>query len=471
MVGPGLPGSSCHYAQMDSATTVEVTPVPTIPRYRIAREIGHGAMGVVYEAKHTELGRRVALKVLQPHLRANATARARFAREGRVAARLRHPHIIEVLDAGTCEQGPFLVMEYVDGPTFAAHLRESKRLAPQDLLELVFPIVSALVHAHAAGVVHRDVKPANVLLARDRFGDLCPKIGDFGLGKLLDESVDRSLTKDGLVGSLPYLAPEQVREARAVDGRADQYSLAVLLYEALAGRLPFAASGTYALMEAICAGNTAPLTAVAPDVPVALAQIVQRAMRVQPEDRYPSLAALGRELVPFSSGRSWALWTREFGSSADPPEGTLVDPIAPPAEGNRASGRRWAQRSLRRIVLPSVCFALGGVTALWAVRATPAASPPATREQAEPRGPALSDESMERRNTPEAPEAYLASVTATVTAPATTSSASAPAGPLGSSIRPLDVHRNPAGARSPNPSSTRASSVHEVGGNNAPILE
>jgi tRNA A-37 threonylcarbamoyl transferase component Bud32 len=454
---------------MDLATDILVPPPPTIARYRVAREIGRGAMGVVYEAEHTELGRRVALKLLQPHLRANATAMARFAREGRVAARLRHPHVIEVLDAGTCEQGPFLVMEYVDGPTLAAHLRESKRLAPPQVVELVLPVLSALIHAHATGVVHRDVKPANVLLARDRFGELFPMIGDFGLGKLLDESVDRSLTKDGLVGSLPYLAPEQVREAKSVDGRADQYSLAVLVYEALAGCLPFAGGGTYALMEAICEGKAVPLTSVAPDVPVALAEVIHRAMRLRPEDRYPSLAALGGDLVRFASGRSWGLWTREFGSvTGDSLDGTLSDPVSPKAEAALAPAHRSARKwSWLRVLVPPACFALGGAATFSATRTRPPPLTPVASAQAVPAGPAQADEPMAPRNAPVAADSDFTFVAASAVASSTAST-----GPIGSTAQPMGVPHSPKATHPPSGPSTPASRrPYEVGGNNAPILE
>ena len=332
---------------------------PTFERYRVLREVGRGAMGVVYEAEHLGLRRRVALKVLHLPLRGNATAEERLAREGQVAARLRHPHVIDVTDSGTCEAGPFLAMEFVDGPTLAAHLREVGPMSPEQALRLVLPVVSALAHAHAAGIVHRDVKPANILLSRDPFGDPCPKVGDFGIGKWLDEERSRSLTKDGLVGSLPYMAPEQVREARTVDARADQYSLAVVLYEACSGRLPFAAAGSFALMEAICSGGAPSLSDVAPGVPLALAEVTRRALSVRPEDRYPSMTALGAKLLRFASGRTWSHWSREFTGGEPVEDGGTLDGHVPSA-GMRADGGRSRPGSRwRRIVLPLACLTAG----------------------------------------------------------------------------------------------------------------
>jgi serine/threonine protein kinase len=438
-----------------------------IGRYRMVREVGCGAMGVVYEAEHIELGRRVALKLLQPALRGNATAKARFAREGRVAAKLHHSHAIEVLDAGLSEEGPFLVMEYVDGPTFATYLRELGAISTEHVVELVLPILSALAHAHALGVVHRDVKPANVLLARDRLGDLFPKIGDFGLGKSKDESGDWSLTKDGVVGSLPYMAPEQVREAKAVDGRADQYALAVLIYEAVAGRLPFEGTSGFALMEAICAGNALPLMSVAPGVPPAFAEVVHRAMKLRVEDRYSSLADFGRDLVRFSAGRLWSAWAREFPDPTTAPLGqTIDDAKSSVTDVGAALGPRPAsKRTLRGLVSPAVYVALGAFCATAVFYLLQPKAPPSTRADGEApiatfaASPIASlappDDTEERPPAASSANATVASVRRIDSPPR-----SAPA------LRTRSVLKSPAAS-----SSAATGRAQEFGRNNAPILE
>jgi serine/threonine protein kinase len=269
------------------------------------------------------------------------------------------------LDAGACDAGPFLAMEYLEGPTLAAHLQRSGPMAPADALSLVLPIVCALAHAHAAGIVHRDVKPANILLPRDRFGDPCPKIGDFGIGKWLVERNSRSLTKDGMVGSLPYMAPEQVREAATVDVRADQYAIAVVLYEACAGKLPYAAQGAYAMMEAICAGGARPLSELSASSPKAFAEVVRRAMSVRSDDRYSTMSELGRELLAFAAGRTWTEVARELRESGHVGDGTRTlddEDLGPaPSSSSIVSAGRARRGSWMQIAVPIACLTAGGL--------------------------------------------------------------------------------------------------------------
>jgi serine/threonine protein kinase len=343
---------------------------PIVARYRIQRELGHGAMGIVYEAEHTEMGRLVALKLLQPRLRGEKMAEARFAREARVAARLRHPQIVEVFDAGLCEVGPFLVMELVAGPTLAAHLRDTGALRVEEAVSIVLPVATALAHAHAHGVLHRDIKPANVLLARDHVGDRTTKLGDFGIGKLLEPADGGPLTNGGFVGSLPYVAPEQLRDAEASDYRADQYSLAVLLYEMCTGKTPFRGRSELALMEAICGGRAQPICDMVPAVPAALAATIARAMSLAPENRYPSVSAFGQELLRFGSGRCWSAWSHEFSSVGDgrPPVGaTLVDAY-PGSTGsgisamqNRSAHSPWKNAPFAALSFCALSFCLGAM--------------------------------------------------------------------------------------------------------------
>jgi serine/threonine-protein kinase len=461
---------------MDSASPRRIESDLGLTRYRLIREIGCGAMGMVYEAEHVELGRRVAVKVLHPSQRGDARAKARFVREGRVASHLRHPHVIEVWDSGTCDAGPFLVMEYVEGPTLAAHLRAGGALSLPSAMELVLPIVSALAHAHAAGVVHRDVKPANVLLALDRHGDPFPKIGDFGIGKWLDESREpAALTQDGLVGSLPYMAPEQVREASAVDGRADQYSLAVLLYEAVAGRLPFEAAGSFALMEAICEGRSLPLTDVAPSVPPAFARVVARAMSARAEERYPALDVFGRDLLRFASGRTWAAWAREF-SAGDAHEagGTLGDDpsLATVARGASVPPSSRHAAAWRGLFVPAACVGIGALSTAVALRAQP--SPKAV---ACPEAPLASPASAAQLLEPQPPPSASrppspAAVASPIAVLAGGSSAGFVCGPLPPSRPSIATVRAHAVAGRPAAlSGSTASARPAVGANDAPILE
>src|SRR4051812_36262826 len=164
-------------------------------------------MACVYEAEHREIGRRVALKVLHPQLRNDARAIERLAREGRVAARLVHPSIVTVLDSDLASETPHLVMDLVQGPSLAAFLQAERKVTVARAVELVLPVLDAIAYAHAQGVVHRDLKPGNILLASES-GELAPKVTDFGIGKLVEAAGEAPLTLDGgLVGSLPYMAP------------------------------------------------------------------------------------------------------------------------------------------------------------------------------------------------------------------------------------------------------------------------
>jgi serine/threonine protein kinase len=214
------------------------TPPPpealrAIPNLEPIALLGSGGMGAVYKARQTHLDRLVALKILPPERAREAGFAERFAREARILARLNHPHIVALYDFGQAGDWPYLVMELVEGATLRQVLQTGK-LSAEEALRLVPQLCDALGHAHAAGVVHRDLKPENILI--DGAGR--PKIADFGLAKLREE-VAQGLTASGVVlGSVHYMAPEQVEAAARVDHRADLYALGVILYELLTGALP-----------------------------------------------------------------------------------------------------------------------------------------------------------------------------------------------------------------------------------------
>src|SRR4051812_4718484 len=208
------------------------SPMSEESRYRIERTLGRGGMATVYLARDRELDRRVAVKVLAGNLADDESYRARFLREARLAARLAHPNVVRVFDAGADGQGGLqIVREYVDGATLAGELRRRGPLPPAEVAELGVQLCGALEAAHEAGLVHRDVKPQNILVARDGTA----KLSDFGIARSHDSTI---LTEHGSVlGTAAYLAPEQAR-GEPVGAPADLYSLGVVLYEALTGRLP-----------------------------------------------------------------------------------------------------------------------------------------------------------------------------------------------------------------------------------------
>src|SRR5688500_4904034 len=202
-------------------------------RYRVVARLGAGGMATIYRAVDESLERDVAIKVLHPHLADDELLLKRFRAEARSAAGLLHPNIVNVFDQGVADL-PFIVMEYVDGPSLRDVLHDRGRLTPREVLAIAEPVCNALARAHAAGLVHRDVKPENVLIAAD--GTV--KVADFGIARAI---ADTSHTATGtLVGSVHYLAPELMQGATATD-RSDQYALGVVIFELLTGRKPLPA--------------------------------------------------------------------------------------------------------------------------------------------------------------------------------------------------------------------------------------
>ena len=257
-------------------------------RYRIGALLGRGGMGTVYRAHHLGLGRDVALKIVPPGI-GEAAATVRFEREARNSARLDHPGCVRVLDVGTTPDGHrFLAMDVLDGVTLRAELAARGRVPAGESIAIAAAILDALAHAHSRGVVHRDVKPENVMLTPR------PVLIDFGLSWALG---DARVTRRGTtVGSPSYLSPER---ALGEDGdhRTDVYAIGVILYEMLAGRRPFAAD-TAVQLAWMHAHHEAPdLPLVAPGVPLALAAIVHRALAKDPGRRFASAAAMRLALV------------------------------------------------------------------------------------------------------------------------------------------------------------------------------
>jgi eukaryotic-like serine/threonine-protein kinase len=268
-------------------------------RYRLRRLIAKGGMAEVWEAVDDILGRPVAVKILHPHLAADESFRERFRREAIAAARLAHPNVVATFDTGTDEGITFIVMELVEGSTLRQVLNETGPLPPARVVHVGAQVADALNYAHKGGVVHRDVKPANILICPD--GRV--KVAEFGIAKAVEESEpDRptpseALTGTGsIIGTAQYLAPEQV-DGRAVDGRTDVYALGVVLYEMVCGRPPF--TGETDMAVALKHITTNPLApgAVRAGVPRALEEIVLRAMAKRPDERYQSAGDLRAALL------------------------------------------------------------------------------------------------------------------------------------------------------------------------------
>ncbi|MDQ4132504.1 MAG: serine/threonine protein kinase [Actinomycetota bacterium] len=261
----------------------------TMGRYAVGDVLGRGGMGEVRAARDLRLERDVAIKLLTPELAALPTTRARFEREAQAAARLNHPNVVLVYDSGEHEGIPFLVMERLPGRTLADELAQGP-LPIERTRRVAVEILAALAAAHRAGIVHRDVKPANVLLAPD--GHV--KVGDFGIAKTV-EGVDVTTT-GVLLGTPAYLSPEQVA-GEAATARSDIYAVGVLLYEALTGRKPFAAASPLALAQAIHHQPPTPIGELRPDTPPDLAWAVAKAMDKDPQRRFASAEQMTAALV------------------------------------------------------------------------------------------------------------------------------------------------------------------------------
>lgn len=262
-------------------------------RYRVEAILGRGGMGRVYKAEHTSLGRAVAIKVLHSRLGSSKEAAQRFQREAKASGRLDHPNIVAVSDFGALEDGSlFLVMEALEGEPLGARLEREKRVPWQEALQIIRGVLSGLAHAHAKGVVHRDIKPDNIFLAR-KGDDVIVKILDFGIAKLYAGNADDpATTRAGLtVGTPAYLSPEQ-----AVGGEikpaSDLYSTSIVLYEMLTGRPPFLDDEPLAMLTAHVSRDVPPFAEVAPDLqlPSGLEAVIQAGLAKIQGERINSAA-------------------------------------------------------------------------------------------------------------------------------------------------------------------------------------
>ncbi|MBK9258834.1 MAG: serine/threonine protein kinase [Polyangiaceae bacterium] len=278
-------------------------------KYRVVRLIGRGGMGSVYEAQNVAIGKRVALKFLRAPAGADPSVRARFHREARLVSAIESAHIVQIFDTGETETGePFLVMEFLQGEDLASRIRRLGRMSVQAASSIAAQALRGLKRAHAAGVVHRDLKPHNIFLIDGEDGKIHAKIVDFGLSKLLNADADKSsilssspqdsLTRAGTpVGTPFYMSPEQIEALDDIDHRTDLWSLGTILYESLAGAPPFSETSFARLVIAICHRDPPPITSLVPDLPPALARVVARAMTRDRAQRYQSADAFLTELL------------------------------------------------------------------------------------------------------------------------------------------------------------------------------
>src|SRR3954452_20418224 len=286
-----VPGSPDAWAaaRTDRTTSVpELSPGDVFAGHRVEGLAGRGGMGVVYRATQLDLDRLVALKLIVAQLAEDPEFRDRFVRESRAAASIDHPNVIPIYYTGESDGALYIAMRYVEGDDLRTLSRREGRLPAERAAHIISQVGSALDAAHARGIVHRDVKPANVLLGA---GDH-PYLTDFGLTKRLQSHTGTSRT-GGWVGTLGYVAPEQIRGGR-VDARTDVYALGCVLYHALTGTTPYQRDSDEATLWAHLNDDPPPVTAVVPDVSSAFEDVIRRALAKDPDDRFPSAGDLGR---------------------------------------------------------------------------------------------------------------------------------------------------------------------------------
>ncbi len=216
----------------------KLTAGSSLAQYKIIDLLGEGGMGAVYEALDESLDRHVAIKTLLSEVAQDPESRKRFFREGKAAAKLRHPHVVEVYGVGIEDEIPYLVMELLDGESLAALLDREKKLRSERAIDILVPVMSALVVAHQEGVIHRDLKPDNIFLQKTRAKTVVPKLLDFGISKVTGAHNSRITHTSALMGTPYYMAPEQARGSKEVDPKIDQWAMGVILYESLAGERP-----------------------------------------------------------------------------------------------------------------------------------------------------------------------------------------------------------------------------------------
>ncbi|MCU0686311.1 MAG: protein kinase [Polyangiaceae bacterium] len=308
-------------------------------KYRLTRQLGRGGMGAVYEATHLRLGQKVAIKVVLPEVARRSELAFRFEHEARVAARLRGRHTVRVLDIDVTPEGlPYLVMELLEGRSLRDELVSRGPLPVGDAVRCVREACEGVSEVHRAGIVHRDLKPANLFLSIEEGGPVV-KVVDFGIAKTCGGiDTNPKTTTDAALGTYKYMSPEQAKSARSVDARTDVWSLGVVLYELLTGKTPFVGEGALGVVYAIATQTPPPLRASRPDVPEALAAVVERALCKELEGRYQTAQALSDDLAPF--------------------EGTAASPL-PRSPGKQAPVTPTAPARGRQPLQPTIASAQG----------------------------------------------------------------------------------------------------------------
>ncbi|MET0283097.1 MAG: serine/threonine-protein kinase [Polyangiales bacterium] len=322
-------------------------------KYRLDRVLGEGGMSMVFAAANVLTGKPVAIKWLQPEVVKDEEQSQRLLREAQATSNIDHPNVVNVFDVGRHEGALFLVMELLHGEPLSELLMRNPQ-EPTDFVRMMMPVLRGVHAAHRMGVVHRDLKPDNIFMCRDPHGEIRePKVLDFGISKLANDKnllePGQELTREGTVFGTPqYMAPEQMRDARIADARSDVYALGVIFYRAFSNEYPYDADTLTALAIRIVEGNAAPLHELVPSLDRGLSDLVMRALSLDPDQRFQSVAELGTALEGYSDGvlftqtsyeRESATWLRRDSMSVMLADGTpsvrrMSPPPPPPRTGS-----------------------------------------------------------------------------------------------------------------------------------------
>jgi eukaryotic-like serine/threonine-protein kinase len=361
-------------------------------KYRVEKVIGVGGMGIVLACYHLQLEQRVAIKMLLPEVLDIPEAVARFSREARAAVRIKSEHVAHVTDVGTAENGaPYMVMEYLEGSDLSDWLKQRGALPVKQAIEFVLQASEAIAEAHALGIVHRDLKPANLFCIQRADGGYSIKVLDFGISKITNaQSTDSGLgmtRTSTMMGTPYYMSPEQMRSSRDVDARTDIWALGAILYELLAGALPFTGEQLAELCIQIISNPTPLIRATRPEVPIEVERTICKCLEKEREQRYVNIAEFAAALGPFAPSRARVSVDRIRGivqgagmsvsALAAPPSSGSLTPPAAPGQTGVAWGQTSAGRSQRNKWLAvSVLLAMTtlGLGAIWFVRSRVPAS-------------------------------------------------------------------------------------------------